>query len=97
MTPHKHWGPDALLPSASENRLTLQGVSSQLAECDAGSSTRPLYLLPVTVDLQRKPLVYGTGHAFAFQISLAYSAIVRSLENLPELATFRMALRVQVS
>src|SRR5208337_3324566 len=35
---------------------------------------------------------YGMGHAFTFQMSAAYSAIVRSLENFPELATFRIAL-----
>jgi hypothetical protein len=29
-------------------------------------------------------------------MSLAYSAMVRSLENLPELATFRMALFAQL-
>ena len=40
---------------------------------------------------------YGTGHGFAFQMSAAYSAIVRSLENFPEPATFRMALRAQAS
>src|ERR1700722_10240035 len=34
---------------------------------------------------------YGTGHGSTFQISLAYSAIERSLENLPELATFKSA------
>jgi hypothetical protein len=34
-----------------------------------------------------------TGQGFAFQISVAYCAIVRSLENLPELATFKIALR----
>ena len=28
--------------------------------------------------------LYSTGHGFAFQISLAYCEIVRSLENLPE-------------
>src|SRR6476620_5102610 len=33
-----------------------------------------------------------TGHAFASQISPAYSAIVRSLENFPEPATFKIAL-----
>ena len=38
--------------------------------------------------------VYGTGQGFASQISAAYSAMVRSLENFPELAMFRMALRV---
>ena len=36
---------------------------------------------------------YGTGHGLASQISAAYSAMVRSLENLPEAATFRIALR----
>jgi hypothetical protein len=30
-------------------------------------------------------------------MSAAYSAIVRSLENVPELATFRIAMRVQAS
>src|SRR5206468_3470635 len=33
-----------------------------------------------------------TGHGFAPQMSAAYSAMVRSLENFPEAATFRMAL-----
>ena len=41
--------------------------------------------------------VYGTGHGFTFQMSAAYSAMVRSLENLPEPATFRIALRAQAS
>src|SRR5215472_9580280 len=36
---------------------------------------------------------YETGHAFASQMSAAYSAIVRSLENFPEPATFKIALR----
>src|SRR5262245_20628868 len=36
---------------------------------------------------------HETGHAFTFQISAAYSAMVRSLENFPEPATFKMALR----
>src|SRR5262249_15615347 len=42
-------------------------------------------------------LHHTTGHGFARQISAAYSVIVRSLENLPELATFRMALRAHAS
>ena len=37
------------------------------------------------------PLGYPTGHGFAFQISAAYSAIVRSLEKRPELATLMIA------
>ncbi len=40
---------------------------------------------------------HGTGQGFACQMSAAYSAIVRSLENFPEPATFRMALRAQAS
>src|SRR5690349_19498284 len=46
-----------------------------------------LCILPFTVGR------YETGHAFAFQMSVAYSAIVRSLENFPEVATFKIALR----
>ncbi len=37
---------------------------------------------------------HSTGHGFTFQMPLAYSAMVRSLENLPELAMFRMTFRV---
>ena len=40
---------------------------------------------------------YDTGHGFTFQISPAYSVMVRSLENLPEPAIFRIALRAQAS
>lgn len=40
---------------------------------------------------------YGTGQGRAFQISAAYSAIVRSLENRPEPATFRIAFLAQPS
>ena len=40
---------------------------------------------------------YGTGHGFTSQIRVAYSVIVRSLENFPEPATFKIALRPQVS
>src|SRR5690606_19379201 len=38
---------------------------------------------------------HGTGHGAASQISLAYSAMVRSLENFPDAATFRMAVSAQ--
>ncbi len=37
---------------------------------------------------------YFTGQGFAPQISAAYWAMVRSLENFPEPATLRTALRV---
>src|SRR5512132_1965170 len=38
---------------------------------------------------------HATGHGLACQIWLAYSAIVRSLENFPDAATFRIALPAQ--
>jgi hypothetical protein len=44
-----------------------------------------------------KARLYGTGHGFTFQISVAYSVIVRSVENFPELATFKMVFRAQAS
>jgi len=40
---------------------------------------------------------HATGHGLACQMSAAYSAMVRSLENLPALATFRIALRAHAS
>jgi hypothetical protein len=43
------------------------------------------------------PRLYGNGHGAAFQMSAAYSAMVRSLENFPDPATFRMALRAHPS
>ena len=41
--------------------------------------------------------LYCTGHGLAFHISPAYWAMVRSLENFPEPAMLRIALRVQAS
>ncbi len=38
---------------------------------------------------------HATGHGLACQIWLAYSAIVRSLENFPDAATFMIALPAQ--
>ena len=40
---------------------------------------------------------HSIGHGLTLQISLAYSEMVRSLENFPEAATFKIALRVQPS
>lgn len=40
-------------------------------------------------------LDYGTGLGFVFQMSAAYSAMVRSLEKRPEAPMFRSALRAQ--
>src|SRR5215469_7139440 len=46
----------------------------------------PVSILPFTIGYQE------TGQALAFQMSAAYSPIVRSLENFPEPATFKIAL-----
>jgi len=45
----------------------------------------------------RRSCAYRTGQGPTFHMSAAYSLIVRSLENLPELATFKMVLRAQSS
>ena len=50
-------------------------------------------LLPIVQLVDHRGLHHDTGHGLTCQISAAYSAIVRSLENFPELATFRIALR----
>ena len=60
-----------------------------------------LETLEVDEDVGRRRLAgerreaHTTGHGLTSQISAAYSAIVRSLENLPEPAMLRMAFRVQ--
>jgi hypothetical protein len=75
----------ARMPSSRPGRLTRAiGVSSLFARTMETLAPNVLSL-------------YCTVHGFKFQISLAYSAMVRSLENLPELAMFAIALRVQSS
>ena len=60
------------------------------------SDGRPL-ALPPDRQTTRRAALYPTRTGFAFQLSSAYSAIVRSELNLPVRATFRMAIRVQRS
>src|SRR4029077_1460649 len=48
-------------------------------------------------NLNRRAAPQSRGHGSAFQIPAAYSAMVRSLENFPEQATLRMALRAHAS
>ena len=43
--------------------------------------------------VDHRRLHHETGHGLTCQMSAAYSAIVRSLENVPEADTFRIALR----
>src|SRR4029450_10608521 len=47
--------------------------------------------------VDHRVLHHGTAHALTCQMLAAYSEIVRSLENFPEPATFKMALRAQAS
>jgi len=50
------------------------------------------------LDERNKPDQAGTaGTCFRFQISLLYSVMVRSVENLPLFALFMMLIRVQPS
>src|ERR1700757_888654 len=73
--------------------ITLQpgGVDEHLfGRGTAGERRDLLVILRFT---WRRLSSYRTGQGFTSQMSAAYSAIVRSLENLPELATFRIALR----
>src|SRR5215471_4310926 len=46
---------------------------------------------------RRSRAVYATGQGFTRQMSAAYSAMVRSLENFPEWPTFSMAFRAHSS
>src|SRR5262249_36509003 len=47
--------------------------------------------------VEHSRLSYNTGHGVTRQMSAAYSEMLRSLENLPELATLRIALRAHAS
>src|SRR5262249_60387269 len=62
--------------------------ATPLATTSRGAGATPLL---------RHNETHDTGQGSASQMLAAYSAMVRSLENLPELATLRMALRAQAS
>ena len=61
----------------------------------SGSLTIAHTVFPQDAVPDRFGLAYGTGHGSTFQMPAAYSEIVRSLENFPEPATFRMAFCAQ--
>src|SRR5262245_58219415 len=76
------------------------GLSSPGAPTQSESANRIEHDLVLMMRLPKLDKLVGyqvTGHGFAFQISLAYSAIVRSLENFPDAATLTIAIRVQAS
>jgi hypothetical protein len=66
-----------------------------------GRRTSPCFLASsLSIEIGPVPpksrtLRHGTGQGTAFQIPEAYSAIVRSLENFPDPAMFKMVLRSQ--
>src|SRR5580700_4502239 len=80
----------ALEPRASA-RVAIEAPSRAADVSNVALRTRAVSAVMGNVSPQ------GTGQGSAFQIPAAYSAIVRSLENLPEPATFKIALRTQVS
>jgi hypothetical protein len=59
----------------------------------SGEIVSVLFASLLTIQESYSPFDLETGHALTFQISVAYSPMVRSLENFPEPATFKMALR----
>jgi hypothetical protein len=75
------------------------------SQADLQCARNPFQSIPQVVfhlacqrrDSRNRARLYATGHGLTFQISAAYSAMVRSLENFPEPATFRIALRVHSS
>jgi hypothetical protein len=60
-------------------------------------SVRVLTCAQLANTFQEDASLYPTGHGCAAQICEAYSEIVRSLENFPELATLRMHFSAQLS
>ena len=64
------------------------------------TSVAPIGKLRPIVGAAKRFFLYpfsGTGHGCTFHISPAYSAMVRSLENFPELAMFQIALAAHFS
>src|SRR5437868_10149560 len=67
------------------------GSATSLAENDSRnthSTARGILLTDIDIP-------HPTGHGSAFQMPVAYSAMVRSLENFPDAAMFKIALRCQ--
>ena len=60
-----------------------------------GATPAPRVLAPWPPRIRRRR--YCTGDGFKFQISFAYSVIVRSLENFPQQATLMRAFLAQAS
>ena len=79
-----------------ESRFLVAADRSIATDARAGRNPRARSYRSLLTETHRRGgnlegLFYRTGHGSSFQMSAAYSAIVRSLENFPALATFRMA------
>src|SRR6266498_2699752 len=85
-----HVGPPLAILPLEPGQVDQHGLRGRLA----GQRRERGYALHA---VDHRGLHHGTGHGLACQMSAAHSAMVRSLENLPELATVRMALRTQAS
>ncbi len=84
-------------PLRGHGRIRLSLVVSIDEARDVDEDRRGSGLSGERADLGHVASVYFTTQGLAFQISAAYSLMVRSLENFPDPATLRMALRAQPS
>src|SRR3974390_1425906 len=80
--------------AVEEKKLHTRGIPGKYTEIDAAIAQRGSERRALAGDRSR---AQRTGHGFTSQISAAYSAMVRSLENFPEPATLRIAVRAQAS
>ncbi len=83
--------PRAHQQRAEEDQEFEDELSRHAGSKDSSYACAPLFRSPQP----RFPM--STGHGSARQISFAYSAMVRSLENLPEAAMFKMVMRDHAS
>src|SRR5215467_4309233 len=75
----------------------LQNVTHQSRRTGVAPQIVPAVQHTITSFRSVRLGLYSSGHGCACQMSLAYSAMVRSLENLPAWPTLRIALRAQAS
>lgn len=68
------------------SRLLIYGLKTTRAQ---------VYDRCARAELRSETCAYFTGDGESFQMSLAYSRMVRSLENLPTRAVLRIAIRAQ--
>jgi hypothetical protein len=85
---HRNEGYAAAGPNGIPIRGSLPGRGGSM-----GPTFENDHYVLVSLRMRSTPLSYVRGQGSTFQISVAYSAMVRSLENFPDPATFRIALR----